>query len=77
MSHLESFSASKGFILEAVLTLLLVFVVLNAAHKHFLIGTQAAVGGRGHDRRVRDARRRADHCVDEPGSIARPGNRCG
>ncbi len=29
--------------LEAVLTLLLVFVVLNIAHKHYLIGTQAAI----------------------------------
>lgn len=43
VSHLESFSASKGFMLEAVLTVLLVFVVLNAAHKHFLMGTQAAL----------------------------------
>ena len=43
VSHLENFSASKGFMLEVVLTVLLVFVVLNAAHKHFLIGTQAAL----------------------------------
>ncbi|MGZ4772092.1 MAG: aquaporin [Ilumatobacteraceae bacterium] len=43
VSRLDVLSPSKGFILEAVLTVLLVFVVLNAAHNHYLIGTQAAL----------------------------------
>ena len=42
-SHLDTFSPGKGLSVEVVLTALLVFVVLNTAHKHFLIGTQAAL----------------------------------
>jgi aquaporin Z len=43
VNRLEDVTAGKGVVIEAVLTLLLVFVILNAAHRHSLIGTQAAI----------------------------------
>jgi MIP family channel proteins len=42
-NHLETVTAGKGLVIEALFTGLLVVVILNAAHKHSLVGTQAAL----------------------------------
>ena len=43
INRLHELMAGKGVAIEAIFTGLLVIVILNAAHKHSLIGTQAAL----------------------------------
>jgi len=43
INRLDGATAGKGVVIEAVFTMLLVMVILNTAHKHSLIGTQAAI----------------------------------
>ena len=42
-SQLHDLTPARGYLIELFLTALLAFVILNAAHKHSLIGTQAAI----------------------------------
>jgi aquaporin Z len=43
VSRLDVVNEGQGFMIEVVITSLLVVVTLNAAHEHSLIGTQAAI----------------------------------
>jgi aquaporin Z len=43
INRLDVVTDGRGFIIEIVITTLLVVVTLNAAHEHSLIGTQAAI----------------------------------
>jgi aquaporin Z len=43
INHLEDLSATKGLLIEALFTSLLLIVILNVAHKHSLLGTDAAL----------------------------------
>ncbi len=43
VSHLSALSPTKGLAVEIVFTALLVIVILNVAHKHSLLGTDAAL----------------------------------
>jgi MIP family channel proteins len=43
INHLEGLSATKGLFIEALFTSLLIIVILNVAHKHSLLGTDAAL----------------------------------
>jgi MIP family channel proteins len=43
INRLDVVTDARGFIIEIVITILLVVVTLNAAHEHSLIGTQAAI----------------------------------
>ena len=43
INRLDVVTQGRGFVIEIVITTLLVVVTLNAAHEHSLIGTQAAI----------------------------------
>lgn len=43
INRLDIVTQGRGFVIEIVITTLLVVVTLNAAHEHSLIGTQAAI----------------------------------
>lgn len=43
ISRLDGVTEGRGFVIEIIITALLVLVTLNAAHEHSLIGTQAAI----------------------------------
>jgi aquaporin Z len=42
-NRLDGVTAGQGFVIEIAITTLLVIVILNAAHEHSLIGTDAAI----------------------------------
>ncbi|MEY2582149.1 MAG: aquaporin [Ilumatobacteraceae bacterium] len=43
ISKLDGVTGGRGFVIEILITTLLVVISLNAAHEHSLIGTQAAI----------------------------------
>ena len=65
----------KSFVMEIVLTTILVTVILNTTTGYRSIGHNAAHSGRRNDHAARPVRQPHQRRVDEPGTHARPRHR--